>query len=179
MSLIKISEQSFTNQDDITFTGFTTDYDIHVLKIRNIRSSGTNTYLDARFTEASPSAGTPITTANYKFASWLDHSGFGIGQFNSTGLSYTDKWRFTYISQNTSGDGYNFEFWLFGAADATKHTFGFWNGVGMANSGAVAHYHGGIQLSQNVAVDGIQVFPVSASLQVAQADITLYGLQES
>lgn len=179
MSLIKISDQSTTNQATTTFTGFTTAYDIHVLKIRNVRTSGTNSYLDARFTTATPSAGTPITTTNYKYGSWYDHSQFSIGQLNSTAQSYNDKWRFSYISQNTNGDGYNYEMWIYYAADATRPTFAHWNGVGMANTNAVAHHHGGVSLNQTIAVDGIQIFPISGSHNVAQADITLYGLKES
>ena len=97
----------------------------------------------------------------------------------STNQSYTDKWRFTYISQNTTGDGYHFELWIYNAASSSDKTRMTFNSVGWANGNAIAHYHGGVSLDETTAVDGIQIFPVSGSHQVAEADITLYGLKES
>lgn len=181
MSLIKLSENSYQNVSDITFTGFTTAYDVHVMKIRRIRTTQVNGYLDARFTTASPSAGTPITSSNYTYAGWYDHSGFSVfpAMQTSTNQSYNDKWRFTYISQNNAGDGYYYEMWIYHAADNSLKTMMTFNSVGWANGNAIANYHGGVTLDTNDAVDGIQIFTQSGAHQIAEADITLYGLKES
>ena len=181
MSLIKLSENTYQNVNDITYTGFTTAYDIHVMKIRRIRTTQVNGYLDARFTQASPSAGTPITTTNYDYAGWYDHSGFSVfpAMQTSANQSYTDKWRFSYISQNNAGDGYYYELWIYNAASSSDKTRMTFNSVGWANGNAIANYHGGVSLDETTAVDGIQIFTQSGVHQIAEADITLYGLKES
>lgn len=180
MSLIKLSSQTFGASSSVTYTGLSSAYDVHVMRIRKVRASNVNSYLDARFTTATGGAGTPITSANYRYAGWYDHSQFGIGKLTSTAQSYTDKWRFTYISQNTTGDGYDMELWIYNAASSSDFTYAHWKSVGQVNASAVGPYMGGCSLIENTAVDGIQIFPTSGgAYNIPEAEITLYGLQES
>lgn len=179
MSWVKISSGSESAASSVTVTGFTSTYDVHMLKIKKLHQTAANNYIDGRFTTNTPSAGTPITASNYGFSAFLNHSNFSAGAFTSTNLSYTDKWRATYIGQNNTGQGYHGEMLIYNAADATKDTVALWNFAGVADAGNIGLYIGGVHLDQNSVVDGVQFFPVSGSANIDELDWVLYGLQES
>lgn len=178
-ALVKISEQNITTPAaDLTYTGFTTDYNIYYLTVSKIRTTQVNGYMKARLTENNPSPGTPITTSNYYLGGFGQHSGFA-SPFNWANNGATE-WSISYISQNNNGEGYYYEMWIYNPADASLPTTIVYTSVGNTNSAASGGLYAGAKLLQNVAVDGIQFFPTGGGgYSIAEAEFKLYGLKEN
>ena len=177
MSWVKISSGSESAASSVTVTGFTSTYDVHMLKIKKLHQTAVNNYIDGRFTTNTPSAGTPITDTAYGYGAILNHSNFTAGTFSSAGT--LDKWRATYIGQNNTGQGYHGEMLIYNAADSSEDTAALRHFAGVADAGNIGLYIGGVHLDQNSVVDGVQFFPVSGSANIDELDWVLYGLQES
>ena len=169
-SLIKIDELDVTvATTSMTITGIDSTYDVYQLIVTRLTHStssfGRDVYM--RVTES----GTANSTANYDIAYKDLNAGGAFGNTSATNQTY---WKVRNFA-GTSGDEYNFNFYLFNFNNSSEYSFMTMDNVGMISTPSFYGGQGGGVFTSTSNCDGINLTFGGDSWT---AKLVLYGLKK-
>lgn len=172
-SLIKLNETIITSStSSATITGISSDYDVHLLTVTNLKGTAHDQPIQARITQG----GTAISTSNYD----ISHI-----RFIATGSPFTDRrygggslWHFEFQDDTPAQSYGNWLMYLYNFNSTTNYASISYQAIQIGRTSAMNAPRGSATFrGTGTANDGISFFQAAGG-NIEEAELRLYGLKK-